>query len=149
MFHWKRLIEMAVHSNFSTSTQRLLNFHLTGLTHLCLMDSSTLQVVLILLEDETPFQKGLICRRVNRLLANCNKLSVQAWYFSTDGSEYPETSLKLSFGTTELAAYANKFFVCLFVTKNREVFTGLILYSRTLIKLTLVLLNKFRWSAQF
>ena len=36
---------------------------------------------------------------------------------SVDGGEYLQTVLKLSFGSTKMAAYANKSFVCLFATK--------------------------------
>ena len=37
--------------------------------------------------------------------------------------------IKLPFGTTKVAAYANKRVVCEFVTNNMEMFTKLILYS--------------------
>ena len=43
-----------------------------------------------------------------------------------EGSAHPKTILKLSFGTTKMAAYVNKFYVCLFVTKHVETFTALI-----------------------
>ena len=52
-----------------------------------------------------------------------------------DENNYPQTILKLSFRATKKTAYANKFFVCLFVTKPMEMFTGLILYIQSLIKL--------------
>ena len=55
-----------------------------------------------------------------------------------EGSEYHQTILKLSFGTTKMVADANKIFVCLFLTKSMEVFTGLILYIRSLIKVIIV-----------
>ena len=35
-----------------------------------------------------------------------------------DGSEYPQTILKLSFDTAKMAAYATKSFLCLVVTKK-------------------------------
>ena len=35
--------------------------------------------------------------------------------------QYPRTILKLSFGTAKMAAYANKLFVCLFITKYGNV----------------------------
>ena len=39
--------------------------------------------------------------------------------FSVDGSEYPQRIFKPSFGKTKMAAYANKVFVCFFVTKKK------------------------------
>ena len=48
---------------------------------------------------------------------NKSKLSVQLRQFSVEGSEYPQTNLRLSFGTTKMAAYVNKNFVC-FVRKK-------------------------------
>ena len=45
-------------------------------------------------------------------------------------------SIRLSLGTTEMAATVHKSFVCLFLTKtNMEMFTGLVLYILSLIKL--------------
>ena len=37
-----------------------------------------------------------------------------------------------------MAAYANKTVICLFVTKNMEMFIGLVLYIRSLIKLIVI-----------
>ena len=54
-----------------------------------------------------------------------------------DSSEYPRNILKLSFGITQMAAYANNLYVYVFV-KNMEMFTGLILYIRLLIKLRII-----------
>ena len=53
-----------------------------------------------------------------------------------DGSEYPQTILKLSFGTTKTAAYANEILVCLLITKSIELITGLNI--RSLIKLIFI-----------
>ena len=60
------------------------------------------------------------------------------WQFSAEGSECPHINPKLSFGTPQIAAYANKYFVCLFVTKIWKFFTGLILYIWFYIKLKTV-----------
>ena len=46
-----------------------------------------------------------------------------------NGSEYPQTVLKLSFGITKMVAYANKVYVYLFVTKNIRKFIALILFT--------------------
>ena len=51
-----------------------------------------------------------------------------------DGSEYPQTVLKLSFGTTKMAAYANKIFIRLFVTKQY----GLVLFICFCMKLVII-----------
>ena len=66
-------------------------------------------------------------------LFNCN--------FSVDGSKYPQTILKLSFGTTIVAAYVNKTFICLFVSKNMEMFIGSILNIRFLMKLMMMIID--------
>ena len=46
--------------------------------------------------------------------------------------------LELSFGTTKLAAYANKLFVCFIISKIMEATVGLILYIRYLIELIII-----------
>ena len=62
-------------------------------------------------------------------------LSVQFWQFSADGSEYPLTILrKFFFGTIKMAVYP-KFFWMLVRNEIMEIFTGLILYILSLIKL--------------
>ena len=38
--------------------------------------------------------------------------------FSAEGSEYPKTVLKLSFGTIKMVAYVNNIYLCLSVTKK-------------------------------
>ena len=48
--------------------------------------------------------------------------------FSAEGSERPHTILKLPFGTTKVAAYANKIYVCLVVATTMRMFTVLILF---------------------
>ena len=55
-----------------------------------------------------------------------------------DGSEYPQSILKLPFGTTKMADYANKFFSVFMRNKNMKMFTGLILYLRSLIQLIII-----------
>ena len=82
-----------------------------------------------------PFAVALHFLTKMRLLGNymnC-KFSVKLLQCLADISEYRRTIHKLSFGTTEMAACANKFFVCLFV-KNMDLLTGLILNIRSVIK---------------
>ena len=52
--------------------------------------------------------------------------------------------LSLTFGTTKMAAYANKLSVGLFIAKNMEMFTALILYTRSLINQLLSIYQNYR-----
>ena len=49
-----------------------------------------------------------ISRNVRSYSQNKSKLSVQLWQFSEEGNEHLKTILKLSRGTTKMAAYAKK-----------------------------------------
>ena len=42
--------------------------------------------------------------------------------------EHLQTIIKLSLGKTRSAAYANDFFICLYVEKNMKMFTALMLF---------------------
>ena len=54
-----------------------------------------------------------------------SKLSVQLRQFSTEGSEYSQTILKLSIVTSMMAGYMNKMFVYLFA-KQKKVWNGIL-----------------------
>ena len=75
-----------------------------------------------------------ISLRLSKTYANYSKLSVQLWQYLGYNCEYPQTILKLSFCITKMVANA-KTIVCLFVTKHIDLFTDLILYIWSLIKL--------------
>ena len=50
-----------------------------------------------------PYWAAFSLEKRSRLLPNWSKLSVHLRQFSVDESEYPQTILKLSFGTTKMA----------------------------------------------
>ena len=64
--------------------------------------------------SQTKANFPFICDSFRRMLEN--------------GSEYPQTILKLSFCITKMVAYANKVYVYLFITKTLRMFIGLILF---------------------
>ena len=78
---------------------------------------------------------------VNRDVAVTSKqkqTSVQLRQFLPDGSEYPHTSLKVSFSTTKIAGYANKLFFCMRVRNKCGNVHWAELNNQSLIKLVII-----------